>query len=97
MRDAIHQQFFFIFTVYITLKWAKLHITPRPKFITLFHKTIKNLSDERKVKKEAENERYGQVKQRKHHMEFISATIVYLAAPSNPTHSEISDINLFIS
>ena len=56
------------------------------------------MSDERKVKnREAENERYGQVKQRKHHMEFISAAIVYLAALSNPTHLEISDINLFIS
>ena len=54
------------------------------------------MSDERKVKKkEAENERHGQVKQRKHHMKFISAAIVYLAALSNPTHSEISDTNLF--
>ena len=51
------------------------------------------MSDERKVKnREPENERYGQVKQRKHHMEFISAAIVYFAALSNPTHSEISDI-----
>ena len=30
---------------------GKLLITPGPKFITLFHKTIKNMSDERKVKK----------------------------------------------
>ena len=56
------------------------------------------MSDEREVKnREAENKRYGQVKQRKHHLEFISAASVYLAALSNPTHSEISDINLFIS
>ena len=56
------------------------------------------MSDERKVKKrEAENERYGQVKQRKHHMEFISVAIVYLAALCNPAHSEISDINMCIS
>ena len=56
------------------------------------------MADERKVKKrEAGNERYGLVKQRKHHTEFISAAIVYIAALSNPTHSEISDINLFIS
>ena len=30
---------------------GKLLITPGPKFITLFHKTIKTMSDERKVKK----------------------------------------------
>ena len=73
-------------------------ITPGPNFITLFHKTIKDISDEKKVnKKEGRKCKIRTRKQRKHHMEFISATIVCLAALSNPTHSEISDINLFIS
>ena len=74
---------------------GKLTLYAWTKIYYAFSQNNKNMSDERKVKKrEAENERYGQVKQRKHHMEFISEANVYLAALGNPTHSEISDINL---